>query len=77
MLTTARPPAHEVIKSVPVLKNVLVAATIAAAPLVGALAAGAGGAALQAVLAPAAYVFLGISCRCGGGGAVCCEQRNG
>ena len=41
-------------------KNLVVAATIAAAPLAGALAAGAAGAGLRAVLAPTAFLFLGI-----------------
>lgn len=42
------------------VKNCVVAATIAAAPLGGALAAGAAGPALRAVAAPCLFLFLGI-----------------
>lgn len=41
-------------------KNLVVASTIAVAPLAGALAAGAAGPGLRAVLAPSAFLFLGI-----------------
>ncbi|KAL4442686.1 hypothetical protein ABPG77_006680 [Micractinium sp. CCAP 211/92] len=42
------------------VKNCVVATTIAAAPLAGALAAGAAGPGLHAVLAPSAFLWLGI-----------------
>lgn len=46
------------------VKNCVVACVIAAAPLAGALAAGAGGGpGLRAVLAPCAFLWLGIMFR--------------
>jgi 4-hydroxybenzoate polyprenyltransferase len=42
------------------VKNLAVASTIAAAPLAGALAAGAAGPGLRTVLGPSAFLFLGI-----------------
>jgi 4-hydroxybenzoate polyprenyltransferase len=49
-----------VIKRHLLAKNLVVASTIAAAPLAGALAAGAAGPGLKAVLAPTAFLWLGI-----------------
>lgn len=49
-----------VFKKQTLVKNCVVATTIAAAPLAGALAAGAGGPGLHAVLGPSAFLWLGI-----------------
>lgn len=49
-----------IFKKQTLVKNCVVATTIAAAPLAGALAAGAAGPGLHAVLAPSAFLWLGI-----------------
>lgn len=49
-----------VLKRISFIKNATVAAVIAAAPLAGALAAGAGGPGVHAVFMPCAFVFLAV-----------------
>ena len=51
------------LKRISFVKNATVAATIAAAPLAGALAAGAGRQGLHAVVMPCAFVFLAVMYR--------------
>ena len=52
-----------VLKRISFVKNAAVAGTIAAAPLAGALAAGAAGASLRVVTAPCAFLFLAVCYR--------------
>jgi geranylgeranylglycerol-phosphate geranylgeranyltransferase len=51
------------LKRISLVKNAAVAATIAAAPLAGALAAGAAGAHLRATLVPCGFLFLAVCYR--------------
>ena len=52
-----------ILKRISLVKNAAVAATIAAAPLAGAIAAGAAGAHLRATLVPCAFLFLAVCYR--------------